>query len=380
MEQLEQKQSGLTPEKITVRKTFPGHENYVVTCLHLDTDKIISASNDYTIVIWDLNGNRIRTLKGHSGGIWGMAVHDNLLLSGSTDKTVRVWDLQTGNCLYVFEGHSSTVRCMYMIPPKTDEEEVLFATGSRDKTIRVRRIPSGKIRSSVTETKVFKSTENPYLLWNLTGHTQSVRAIAGDENVLISGSYDNSVRIWDLKSGKCRFLCTGHTDKVYAVDYSVDLGICVSSGMDTTTRVWDVNTGSCLHVLEGHTILVGLLAIFDDYVLSAGADSVLKIWNVKDGACLATLTGHKHAITCFHVDKNLNRIISGSESGVKLWQLFSEDEKGQISNTTISGEFLGDIVTDTSHVWRAVMDSRRIVAAVARGSDDYGTEFRILEY
>ncbi|KAJ3119874.1 SCF ubiquitin ligase complex subunit cdc4 [Nowakowskiella sp. JEL0407] len=368
------------------KKSFYGHDQFVVTCLHFDSEKIVSGSDDQTIKIWNLHGRCITTLAGHDGGVWALAMHQNLLVSGSTDRTVRVWDWQKGKCGYVFEGHTSTVRCMLLIPSAADGLGPIIVTGSRDTTLRVWRLPTSLPENDVMKT--FKVAENPYFMYCLTGHTQSVRAIAGDENLLISGSYDNSVRIWDLTTGVCKWLCNGHREKVYSVGYSANLGVCVSGSMDSSIRVWNVNDGNCLYVLEGHTMLVGLLEISDDLLVSAAADSKLRIWDLKNGGeCLAELNGHYHAITCFHVDKKLNRIVSGSEMGVKLWQLdcgyrgqgadkprWSQGPNGLMK---VYGNFVRDLVTGTQHVWRVAMDERRLVAAVQRNDQ---TGFEILDF
>ena len=129
----------------------------------------------------------------------------------------------------------------------------------------------------------------------MTGHTNSVRAIAGAGNVLVSGSYDHNVRVWDLSTGKCEFVCRGHTEKVYSVGYSKELDRAASGSMDATVRIWDTRTGEPLFALkgiynnklmfnwffglEGHNSLVGLLEFSSEYLVSAAADATLRVWS-----------------------------------------------------------------------------------------------------
>lgn len=56
----------------------------------------------------------LRTLAGHTGGVWCSQMADATVLSGSTDRTLRVWDAASGACVHVLYGHTSTVRCMHL--------------------------------------------------------------------------------------------------------------------------------------------------------------------------------------------------------------------------------------------------------------------------
>lgn len=55
--------------------------------------------------------------------------------------------------------------------------------------------------------------ENPYHRLHLEGHTLAVRALAARGRTLVSGSYDCTVRIWDIITGACKWVLEGHTQK-----------------------------------------------------------------------------------------------------------------------------------------------------------------------
>lgn len=244
--------------------SFPGHAFNVVTCLQFDAEKIVSGSDDQTIHIYDTNTGQLRKrLEGHEGGVWALQYWNNVLVSGSTDRTVRVWDMDAGSCTHLFEGHTSTVRCLIIIIPyknpetgRMEPECPLIVTGSRDATLRVWKLPHPKrdnpyIPTSGTSSPTDGSNPNPFFKYVLQGHTNSVRAIAGYGNVLVSGSYDTSVRIWNLATGECAHICRAHREKVYSVGYSHELNRAVSGSMDATVRVWCTKTGAQLFTLEG---------------------------------------------------------------------------------------------------------------------------------
>ncbi|GAA5879689.1 hypothetical protein JCM8547_008956 [Rhodosporidiobolus lusitaniae] len=355
--------------------------NHVVTCLQFDKDKVVSASDDHAINVFDTQTGVLKaSLTGHEGGVWALQYVGNVLVSGSTDRTVRVWDLDTGRCTHTFIGHTSTVRCLQIVqpqnvnpdprgPPTWQPPYPLIVTGSRDWSLRVWKLPMpGKdeeyhpvVPQSPTEENTAPS-QNPYHLKHLSGHHHAVRALAAHCKTLVSGSYDMDVRVWDLPSGKLRHRLQGHSQKVYSVVYDHLREQCASGSMDGTVRLWSTDTGECRAVLEGHTSLVGLLGLTHRNLVSAAADWTLRIWDPEDGRCKHALAAHQGAITCFQHDEH--KIISGSDGTLKMWDVSS-------------GELVRDLLTNLTGVWQVSFDQRFCVAAVSRNNI---SEFEVLDF
>ncbi|KAB8336893.1 hypothetical protein FH972_021200 [Carpinus fangiana] len=355
----------MDPNSEPLHLAFKAHQRHVVTCLQFDSEKILTGSDDANIDIYDTSsGASLKTLRGHDGGVWALEYLGDILVSGSTDRTVRVWNMKTGKLLHIFQGHTSTVRCLQILrPTKIGEtadgkpivmpKQPLIITGSRDSTCRIWTLPEPQDRSyygTVTD------VDNPYFVRALTGHSNSVRAIAAHGDTLVSGSYDSTVRVWRLSDGECVHRLQGHTSKVYSVVLDHARNRCISGSMDSLVKVWSLETGACLFNLEGHTSLVGLLDLKDDCLVSAAADATLRIWEPENGRCHHTLSAHTAAITCFAHDKQ--KIISGSDRTLKMWN-------------TETGDCVRDLLTDLGGVWQIKFDQRRCVAAVQRNRWTY---------
>ncbi|KAJ3148308.1 SCF ubiquitin ligase complex subunit cdc4 [Geranomyces michiganensis] len=355
------------------RISTPAHNSNVVTCIQVDDNRIVTGSDDRTIEIRDLaTGKLQRTLMGHEGGIWALQFWNNTLVTASTDKTVRVWNMESGVGTHVFRGFKSTARCLVLLIPEINKETgqlepdvPLIVAGNRDATLRIWRLPdlerdqqwhpAAPDNASIPPV----TKEDPFLRSVLTGHMDSVRAIAGHGNTIVSGSYDSTVRVWDVVDGRIRHVCRGHQEKVYSVGYCHELEQAASGSMDTSIKVWSTRTGEMLFDLRGHTSLVGLIAVSAKYIISAAADSTLRVWSPTAGECLAELTAHPAAITGFTYDLTSRKLVSGSDGGIMVWDLNS-------INLGVPGKPVAKFLGEAQGVWRVWMDQRRVVCAVQR--------------
>jgi F-box/WD-40 domain protein MET30 len=108
--------------------------------------------------------------------------------------------------------------------------------------------------------------------------------------VLITGSYDRTVRVWNLDTGEAVHVLRGHTRAVRALQF--DQMLLFTGAMDGTVRMWNWRAGECLRVLEGHTDGVVSLS-YNGYLLASGsADSTIQVWNFRTGTKF-TLRDHE---------------------------------------------------------------------------------------
>jgi WD40 repeat protein len=160
----------------------------------------------------------------------------------------------------------------------------------------------------------------------LRGHTSEVHAVAvtSDGRTAISGSGDNTVRVWDLRTGSCSAVLKGHTDVVYAVAVSADGWTAGAGSDDNTVCVWDLRTGSCSAVLKGHTSYVTAVAVTADgrTAVSGSSDYTVRVWDPRTGSCPAVLKGHTSYVTAVAATADGRTAVSGSwDTTVRVWDL-----------------------------------------------------------
>ena len=136
----------------------------------------------------------------------------------------------------------------------------------------------------------------------LEGHSKRIKSVAvfPDGQRVVSGSKDNTLKVWNVATGICVATLGGHSTSVKSVAVFPDGLRVVSASSDKTLKVWDVSTGECVATLKGHSNFVFSVAVFPDgrRVVSASWDNTLKVWDVETGECVATLEGHSDNVRC----------------------------------------------------------------------------------
>ena len=118
----------------------------------------------------------------------------------------------------------------------------------------------------------------------------------------------------DYTKFKCLQTLEGHSDNVYSVAYSPDGTKIISGSGDNTVKIWNANTGQCLQTLEGHSDWVVSVAYSPDRtkIISGSDDRTIKIWDAITGQCLQTLEGHSSNVISVAYSPDGTKIVSGS--------------------------------------------------------------------
>ncbi|MFW9264866.1 hypothetical protein [Nostoc sp. CALU 546] len=167
----------------------------------------------------------------------------------------------------------------------------------------------------------------------LGGHAHGVygTSFSPDGKTIASASYDNTVKLWYISSGKEKKTLTGHTNWVNGVSFSPDGKMVASASHDKTVKLWDINTGKVIKTLLGHKKEVRDVKFSPDgkMVASASADKTIKLWNTSTGEEIKTLNPIRHTEWISHIDFSPDGKMVASASAdktIKLWNTSTGEE------------------------------------------------------
>ncbi|PSC67815.1 Receptor of activated kinase C component of 40S small ribosomal subunit [Micractinium conductrix] len=258
------------------------------------------------------------TLEGHRGWVTSIAAPldpaSETLLSSSRDKTVLVWQLANnedgtlGFPKRALRGHSHYVQDVVI---SSDGQFCL--TGSWDGTLRLWDITTG-------------ATTRRFL-----GHTKDVLSVAfsADNRQIVSGSRDKTIKLWNTL-GECKYTIgepDGHTEWVSCVRFSpvTQNPIIVSAGWDKAVKVWSLTNCKLRNNLVGHQGYVNTVTVSPDGSLcaSGGKDGVAMLWDLSEGKRLYSLDASDiiHSL-CF--SPNRYWLCAATQGSIKIWDLESK--------------------------------------------------------
>ena len=140
-------------------------------------------------------------------------------------------------------------------------------------------------------------------------------------------SYSNGlVRVWNLRSGVCVHSFAGHKSEVTALAFDKAGQLVVSGSSDTDIIVWDLVTGSGLFKLRGHKngiTDVKFLETSDGarLVVSSSKDFLLKVWDLETQHCVQTVVGHRCEIWSFDVNPDHSRLVTLSDETLRFYKI-----------------------------------------------------------
>ena len=174
----------------------------------------------------------------------------------------------------------------------------------------------------------------------LIGHERSVQSVSfsPDGQTIVSGSSDNTIRLWDVGTGKHLRTLTGHKGPVYSVSFSPDGQILASGSWDCNIRLWDAVTGRHKKTLTGHTDLVSAISFSPDGQTLASTTFVrgtIRLWDVSTGTHKRTLTGHTNGVKSVAFSPNGQILASGSyDNTIRLWDMSTGTHKRTLTGHT----------------------------------------------
>lgn len=319
---------------------------------------LVSASQeDSQPRVWDLlTGEEVGRLRGHQGTVKCVQVEDQVCLTGGEDGTVHVWDLRRVDDDDEWEG------AMLSLSDVAEEDE------SQDGGV----VKTNGIRSGSSKPSSVSERDGPCIRV-LEGHTKTVSTLYFEDECLVTGASDKTMRQWDLNTGQCvmtmdilwaishptaaipgnalpNHLFSGaaaaagtfavptppyadgtwdmYEDFVGAVQF---WGYALVSGSgDGAVRMWDMRTGQPHRTLLGHTGPVTCLQFDELHVISGSLDKSIRIWDLRTGGIFETLK-YDHAVSALQFDTR--KIVAATgENGVKIYNRTSMQHSTLMTN------------------------------------------------
>jgi WD40 repeat protein len=195
------------------------------------------------------------------------------------------------------------------------------------------------------------SGDNTARLWDLTapdpaaapivlrGHEGYVSAVAisPDNHWLVTGSYDATARLWDLTTpdpAAAPIVLRGHESFIEAVATSPDNRWLVTGSLDNTARLWDLTAedpAAAPIVLHGHEGSINAVAISPDnhWLVTGSLDNTARLWDLTaedPAAAPIVLHGHEGSINAVAISPDNHWLVTGSlDNTARLWDLTAED-------------------------------------------------------
>lgn len=239
-----------------------------------DGKTLAGGGADKIVYLWDYRtGKRKQSFIGHKGSIINVVFsYDGKLLASASIHDTNLWDVNAGI-------HKQTVNRYTYVRSKLwlNNDEVIHASAEGTKTL-LSDLMTRKVKMG------------------LGGHKKSVKSISfsPDGKTMASGSWDKTIRLWNLPEGIFKITLKGHKKSINSMMFSADGKLLASASRDDTARVWDVSTGKLKRTFKGHISDVSYVALSPDgkALASWGLDQILIIWDVETGKHKKSITAH----------------------------------------------------------------------------------------
>ncbi|XP_039142084.1 transducin beta-like protein 3 [Dioscorea cayenensis subsp. rotundata] len=261
--------------------------------------------------------NLYRRLVGYNEEVLDMRFlgeEEQYLAVATNQEQVRVYEVSSMSCSYVLAGHTDTVVCLDSCISSLGS--ALLVTGSKDNTVRVWDVES---KNCIGIGK------------NNMGAVGAVAFSRKHRNFFVSGSCERMIRVWSLdgvsdayheSTLKVKAFVAAHDKDINSLAVAPNDSLLCSGSEDRTACIWRLPDLVSLHVLKGHKRGIWSVEFspVDQCVMTSSGDKTIKIWAISDGSCLRTFEGHNSSVLrAAFLTRGTQLISCGGDGLVKLW-------------------------------------------------------------
>ena len=166
----------------------------------------------------------------------------------------------------------------------------------------------GEVTFKISDDLPTKGDEEDNLAWDniikkrrqfsLIGHSDSVYSlsISTDKKYLLSGGYDETIRLWSLLKKQALIVYKGHFSPVLSVKFSPLTHYFASGGCDKTAKLWGINSSTPLRVFVGHLSDVEIVEFHPNglYLATSANDSTVRLWSLENGECIRVIYNYSN--------------------------------------------------------------------------------------
>lgn len=274
--------------------TFSGHVSKIL-CIDFDSNLIAAGSADSTVKVWDFVTKSCFTLRGHKGPVHSVRIHkaSRTLFTSSEDCTVLMWCLIDKKLIRAFGGpengpHAHVGHVQYALPitlehlegNEDSDHHILAVPNAEDENGEYS--PTNEIECCPTDENTSNNDENRNSNSSSSSGSNSHLDPMNETRAtwpthLLTASLDNTIKLWDIATGKCARTLFGHIEGVWCI--AADHFRIVSGAEDKLVKVWDVQSGKCWHTFSGHKSAISCVGLTDTGFASGGDDGLVKLYS-----------------------------------------------------------------------------------------------------
>ncbi len=317
-----------------------------------DGTRALTASGDNTVAQWDRTTGKEITgaILKHPDGVLTMAIipGTNRVVTACADRVIRLWDTESATVLGTMGPLEEVIHALSV----SDDGTRLLVPHAESRVVRLFELATGREIQSPSKDGAL----SPLIDLKRSGGLLWAATFAPGDDVLTVGG--NDARLWDLKSGRERMTFSPH-GAVASARFSPDNKLIVTGSWDNSARIWDAETGQAVRKLEGaHTAFVNTATFSPNgqFVLTASDDGTAKLWTVADGQVIRTFAGHADRVRSASFSFDGRSIVTtSSDKTARLWD-------------TVTGDVLR---TFSGHQWAVLTaDLSRDGSRLITGSED----------